>query len=32
MEYFLAEQDNTGDQAPLDAIIDSQKGLQAIVN
>jgi sugar phosphate isomerase/epimerase len=32
MEYYLAEQDDTGDQSPLDAIVDSQKGLQAIVN
>jgi len=32
MEYYLAEQDNTGNQAPLDAIVDSQKGLQAIIN
>ena len=32
MKYYLAEQDNTGNQAPLDAIVDSQKGLQAIIN
>jgi len=32
LEYFLAEQDETGPLKPLEAIIDSQKGLKAIVN
>jgi sugar phosphate isomerase/epimerase len=32
MEYYLAEQDDTGEQAPLEAIVESQKGLRAIVN
>ena len=31
LEYFLAEQDETGALTPLEAIIDSQKGLKVIV-
>ena len=31
LEFFVAEQDETGDQDPLEAIIESQTGLQALM-
>lgn len=31
LEFFVAEQDDTGDQDPLQAIVESQAGLQSLV-